>query len=113
MKRKLIITSLIILIGSFIYSTSIVMINEFSPLRKQIFLPRKTSVYPKISHDIRLKVKNKNRIVNGVFTKNSDKLVVLFHGNGAIINDMEFLTKTFYRNGKVPKFKYSLYFCCW
>jgi pimeloyl-ACP methyl ester carboxylesterase len=97
--KILIMLSSIIFSIFIIYLTLVFCINEFSPLRKMIYLPRETTVYPKIGNDIKIEIKNNNRMVYGLLSSNGKKLIVFFHGNGAIINDFEFIVKTFYKKG--------------
>ncbi len=99
MNKKIKISFSIIISILLIYLSLIFFINEFSPLRENIFLPRKTTIYPKIGNDKKIEIKNNNRIVNGLLSLNGKKLIVFFHGNGAIINDLEFITKIFYKRG--------------
>ncbi|MCK4796597.1 MAG: hypothetical protein KAT05_04405 [Spirochaetes bacterium] len=72
MKKKKI--SLLIIITSIIIINliTIYLINEFSPLRNKIFLPRKTNFYPKIGNDIKINLKNKKHIINGLLSLNSN-----------------------------------------
>ena len=99
MKKKILLFTFIFLSLFIIYLTFIFCLNEFTSLRKKIYLPRKTAYYPTIGNDKKIMIKNNNRMVNGLLSLNGKKLIVFFHGNGAIINDLEFLAKIFYRNG--------------
>lgn len=90
---------IIILSILLMYLALVFCINEFSPLRKMIYLPREINVYPKIGNDKKIEIKNNNRLVKGLLSLNGKKLIVFFHGNGAIINDFEFIVKIFYKKG--------------
>jgi|GEM_PF-6571440 len=100
MKRKyIIILSALIIIFYSIPPVLTKQKNDLGPIRKKLYLRKKTSVYPSIGNDIKIKIKNQSREVIGLLSKNGNKLVILFHGNGSIINDFEFIAKIFYKNG--------------
>jgi len=73
--------------------------NNSGPVRKRIYLQRFINRYPSVGNDIKLKIKNKNREVYALLSQKSTKLLVMLHGNGALINDMESTAKIFYNNG--------------
>ncbi len=65
----------------------LLLTNCKSYLKTRIFpVPDDVSI-PKISDSILIEAKNEDRIVKGLYIKNSEKIIIIFHGNGSTINN--------------------------
>jgi len=65
----------------------LLLLNCKSFLRTKIFpVPDDISI-PNILNSEIIEVKNENRITKGILIRNSDKIVVIFHGNGSTVNN--------------------------
>lgn len=102
MKNKKLYKIIGILLGFilifFLFFAVLSIVNE-KVLRPQLYYPRNTTTYPKVGNDFPIRIDNEKRIVNGLLTQKGEILVVLFHGNGALINDFQSFARSLNQAG--------------
>lgn len=70
-------------------------------IRRQIFWISANPEIPSVSSDSDrlIKISNGGRVVTALFSRGSDKLIVIFHGNMATMKSSESLGRQFHRSG--------------
>jgi pimeloyl-ACP methyl ester carboxylesterase len=77
----------------------VVLSNELGLIRRLVYFPREVTGWPVVGNDIRIEIARGRRTARGLLSRSGGRLVVFFHGNGSLINDIAYVAGEFYRAG--------------